>query len=98
MTKQTSWKEYKKTFGDVLTAACLTVVSTSIKLKLITLSEWENRFKDYCDNAGHSFVHYLEANMNGCDTFLTMNDIMLNNRKELNKRFKAQISSTEDFE
>ena len=74
------------------------VVSRAIKLKIIKREEWDNRFKNYRDEAGHSFVHYLECIMSkiNINIFLTLNPIMLKNKKELEKRFGVRILSPED--
>ena len=69
------------------------VATLSIKKGLITREEWENRFKNYRDEYGHSFLHYLTAVMNGCDAFITFNKIMLDNKEELEGRFKVKIRS-----
>lgn len=73
------------------------VVSRAIGLKLIKRKEWDERFKDYRDEAGHSFVHYLECIMNKIDIFLTLNPIMIENREELEKRFGVRIATPEEL-
>ncbi len=72
------------------------VVSEAIKLELIKRKEWDNRFKNYRDEWGHSFVHYLECIINKIDIFLTINPIMLKNKKELEKRFSVRILSPKE--
>ena len=72
------------------------VVSEAIKLDLIKRKEWDNRFKNYRDEWGHSFVHYLECIINKIDIFLTINPIMLKNKKELEKRFSVRILSPKE--
>lgn len=57
------------------------IVSEAIKLKIIKRKEWDNRFKNYRDEYGHSFVHYLECIMCKINIFLTINPIMLKNKK-----------------
>ena len=73
------------------------VVSRAIELKLIKREEWKNRFINYRDRYGHSFVHYLEAIMGKMDVFLTLNSIMLRNREELEKRFGVRILTPEEL-
>ena len=98
MTKQSSWNKYKENFGKELTARCMSIINLAVERQLITKDEWENRFKDYCDDAGHSFVHYLEAIMaQNIDTFVTENEVMINNCDELNKRFKIKILSLKEM-
>ncbi len=72
------------------------VVSRAVKLKIIKREEWDNRFKNYRDEYGHSFVHYLECIMSKIDIFLTINPIMLKNKKELEERFGVRILSPEE--
>ena len=72
------------------------VVSRAIKLKIIKREEWDNQFKNYRDEFGHSFVHYLECIMSKIDIFLTLNPIMLKNKKELEERFGVRILSPEE--
>lgn len=83
-------------FGKFLEEKYEEVVSEAIKLKLIKRKEWNNRFKNYRDKFGHSFVHYLECIMNKIDIFLTLNPIMLRNRDELQERFGVRILSPEE--
>ena len=66
-------------------------VEKFINLKLITLEEWNSRFKNFRDEYGYSFIHYLESTINELDTFITNNPVMLENRKELEKRFGVKI-------
>ena len=73
------------------------VVSKAIRLKIIKRKEWDERFKNYRDEAGHSFVHYLVSIMNEMDIFLTLNPIMLRNRNTLQKRFGVRIVSPEEL-
>ena len=72
------------------------VVSRAVKLKIIKREEWDNRFKNYRDEYGHSFVHYLECIMSKIDIFLTINPIMLKNKKELEERFGVKILSQKE--
>jgi len=72
------------------------VVSRAVKLKIIKREEWDNRFKNYRDEFGHSFVHYLECIMSKINFFLTINPIMLKNKKELEERFGVRILSPEE--
>jgi len=73
------------------------VVSRAVELKLIKREEWKNRFINYRDEYGHSFVHYLESIMGKMDVFLTLNSIMLRNREELEKRFGVRILTPEEL-
>ena len=72
------------------------VVSRAVELKIIKREEWDNRFKNYRDEFGHSFVHYLECIMSKINFFLTINPIMLKNKKELEERFGVKILSPEE--
>lgn len=72
-------------------------VKKAIEMNLITLDEWNMRFKFYRDDYGYSFIHYLNCIYFKIDTFLTDNPIMLENRKELEKRFGVKIISSKEF-
>ena len=72
------------------------IVLRAVKLKIIKRKEWDDRFINYRDEAGHSFVHYLECIMNKVYIFLTINPIMLKNKKELEERFGVRILSPEE--
>ena len=72
------------------------VVSRAVELKIIKREEWDNRFKNYRDEFGHSFVHYLECIMSKINFFLTINPIMLKNKMELEERFGVRILSPEE--
>lgn len=74
------------------------VVIRAIGKRLITLEEWNKRFKYYRDYAGYSFIHYLEAKMSGkINCFLTENPIMIENREELEDRFGIKIMNIKEF-
>ncbi len=73
------------------------IVSRAVKLKIMKRKEWNDRFKTYRDECGHSFVHYLECIRNKIDVFLTTNPIMLRNRNELQERFGVRIASPEEL-
>lgn len=73
------------------------VVSRAVRLKIIKRKEWDNRFKNYRDEYGHSFVHYLESIMNNIEIFVTLNPIMFKYREELQKRFGVRITSPEEL-
>lgn len=72
-------------------------VKSFIKADLITLKEWNTRFKDYRDEIGYSMIHYLEAVMNNISNFCTVNPIMIANKTELVERFKVNIIIPNDF-
>ena len=74
------------------------VVSRAVKLKLIKRKEWDNRFINYRDEYGHSFVHYLECIMHKIEIFVTLNPIMFKHREELQKRFGVRIASIEELD
>ena len=86
-----------KEIDKILKVAYEEVVSRAIKLKLIKRKEWNDRFINYRDEVGHSFVHYLECIMNKIEVFVTVNSIMLKNREELQKRFGVRIASPEEL-
>ena len=67
------------------------IAKKAIKDKLITKKEWDTRFDKMRDEYGHSFVHLLEAHYANLDYFITVNEKIINNRKELEKRFKVPI-------
>jgi len=68
------------------------IISLAIKRKIITKEEWEKRFKFFTDEYGiNSFIHYLEAIMLNVEGFATLNEKMIKNKKELEKRFKVEI-------
>ena len=90
-------KKVKMEIDEYLEQKYEEVVSRAIGLKLIKRSEWDERFKDYRDEAGHSFVHYLECIMNKIDIFLTLNPIMIKNREELEKRFGVKIRNPREL-
>ena len=73
------------------------VVSEAVRLQLIKRKEWDDRFINYRDDCGHSFVHYLTSVMNKIDVFLTLNTIMIKNRDELEKRFGVKIRTPEEL-
>jgi hypothetical protein len=75
------------------------VVKAAIMMGLITEKEWNTRFKFYRDKAGYSFVHYLSCIMSieKINTFCTENPIMLDNRDELQKRFKVTIVTLKEL-
>ncbi len=73
------------------------VVSRAIRLKIIKRKEWDDRFKNYRDECGHSFVHYLECIMNNIEIFVTLNPIMFKHREELQERFGVRIASPEEL-
>ena len=73
------------------------IVCWAIKKGLITEEEWNTRFKNYRDNCGYSFIHYLEAKMNKIDIFVTINPIMLDNREELQNRFNVKIQTLQEI-
>ncbi len=64
---------------------------------LITLDEWNTRFKSYRDNYGYSIIHYLECVFNDINIFVTVNPIMLKNKKDLEKRFKVKVMTPKEF-
>ena len=90
--------EFNKLHLD-LEKAYETVAAAAIKKGLMTKVEWETRFKFYRDEVGHSFIHLLECVMasEGINTFLTSNPIMLENKKELQDRFKIEILTLDEF-
>lgn len=74
------------------------IIYRAIKQKLITLKEWNSRFKYFRDDTGYSFIHLLEGKMSGqINYFLTENPIMIENRNELEKRFKIKIMNMKEF-
>jgi len=73
------------------------IVCLAIDKELITEAEWNTRFKNYRDDCGYSFIHYLEAKMNNIDRFVTVNPIMLDNRKELQNRFNVKIQTPQEI-
>jgi hypothetical protein len=74
------------------------VVLRAIGRGLITLNEWNKKFKYYRDDAGYSFIHLLEGKMSGkIDVFLTENPIMIENREELEDRFGIKIMNMKEF-
>ena len=73
------------------------LVHSYIDAELITLEEWNKRFKYFRDDCGYSMIHYLQAAMSNIDLFMTNNPIMLKNRKELMKRFGVKIITTKEF-
>ncbi len=72
-------------------------VHSYIDAELITLEEWNERFKYFRDDCGYSIIHYLESAVNNIDLFMTENPIILKNRKELVKRFGVKIINTKEF-
>lgn len=62
----------------------------------ITLEEWNSRLKNFRDEYGYSIIHYLEAVVNRINLFVTLNPIMIENRKELEKRFGVKIRTPEE--
>ena len=72
-------------------------VKLFIRLELITLEEWNTRFKNFRDDCGYSMIHYLEAVLNKVDSFVTENPFLLGNRKELVKRFGVEILTAEEM-
>ena len=74
------------------------VVIRAIQLHLITLEQWNTRYKFYRDDCGYSIIHYLEGYMSGkIGTFITANPIMIDNRDDLQKRFGIKIITLEEF-
>ena len=74
------------------------VIVRAIALHIITLEQWNMKYKFYRDDAGYSMIHYLEAYMNKTvDFFITSNPIMLNDREDLQKRFELKILTLEEF-
>lgn len=73
------------------------IVKKSIDKGIITRKEWDERFSDFKDEYGHSFVHYLNCILNKIDLFLTTCKIMIDNRQELKKRFGVEIILPEEF-
>jgi hypothetical protein len=73
------------------------IVIRAISRELITLDEWNTKYKFYRDDCGYSMIHYLECVMHEIGIFLTSNPIMLNNRKELQKRFKVKIINLDEM-
>ena len=71
-------------------------VKLYIDLDLITLEEWNTKYKFYRDSCGYSMIHYLNCVVNHIDCFITINPIMLDNRKELIERFNVQIMTLEE--
>lgn len=72
-------------------------VNLAIRFGWITRKEWNNKFKHYRDEWGHSFIHLLECKMHGVGNFLTTNKIMIKNRKYLIKRFGVNIMTPEEL-
>lgn len=72
------------------------LVKKMINAKLITLEEWNTKYKDYRDSCGYSILHYFEAFLFEIDSFITNNPLMLDNREELEKRFKVKIMTVEE--
>lgn len=62
----------------------------------ITLEEWNSRFKHFRDDVGYSIIHYLEAVVNRISIFITYTKKMIENRKELEKRFGVKIRTPEE--
>lgn len=96
------WPKILKKCGDKMMEKILKqeyekVVSRAVKLKLIKRKEWDDRFINYRDEYGHSFVHYLECIMHKIEVFVTINPIMLKNKKELQNRFGVRIASPEEL-
>jgi len=73
------------------------IVNRAIELNIITLHEWNRRFKFYRDESGYSFIHYLNCMMKGINNFITSNEIMINNGKELEKRFGVKVITINEF-
>ena len=72
-------------------------VRVYLNLNLITLKEWNTKFKNYRDYCGYSIIHYLDAVILGLDAFITINPVLIKNRKELEKRFGLKISNPQEF-
>ena len=54
--------------------------------------------KKYIDHYGiDSLPHLIEASRAGCDAFITINDPMLKDRKELEKKFKIKIRTPKEI-
>ena len=73
------------------------VVTIAIRRGLITLEEWNTKYKHYRDEIGYSMIHYLECCMNGIGNFCTKNKLMLENRKELQDRFGVSIMTLKEM-
>ncbi|MEK6884436.1 MAG: hypothetical protein AABY22_32690 [Nanoarchaeota archaeon] len=72
-------------------------ITRFIRNGMITLNEWNSKFKKFRDKSGYSIIHYLIASENNLDTFITMNPIMLKNKKVLQKRFGVKIQDPNEF-
>lgn len=72
-------------------------IKNAISLKLITLEEWNTRFKNYRDSAGYSFIHYLDCIIGKIGVFVTNNPIMLKDRLEFQNRFKVAIVDLDEM-
>ncbi len=66
-------------------------VQLLIDKKLITLKEWNTKYKNYRDSYGYSILNYFSAYLGKGDIFMTTNEIMLDNRDELTKKFSVKI-------
>lgn len=73
------------------------IVRRAIEKGLIAESDWNSRFKNYRDDVGYSMIHYLKAVMTGSiNCFVTHNPLMLDNRAELEKKFKLKIMTAKE--
>lgn len=73
------------------------VVRKVIDKELITLYEWNIRFKFIRDEFGYSIVHYFNCLFFDIDCFLTVNPMMLENKEEFEKRFKIKIMTWDEY-
>lgn len=71
-------------------------VQLLVDKEIITLEEWNTKYKDYRDDCGYSILHYFSAYLNNIEVFVTLNPIMLENRDELVNKFKVRILTLEE--
>jgi hypothetical protein len=64
---------------------------------ILTLEEWNTKYKFYRDKYGYSMISLLECVFFNIDLFITENLLILQDRKDLEKRFGIRIKNAQEI-